>query len=520
MGFVKHLLLHPEKPLTLGAESGFANLVCGETCRALRYRRYAEALLRPEGSSSGGLLRLTIPFMIGNQDWAPVNDLLISPTLEFLAINVYYCVRVILGCINTSDSSVNPGLLKEKLSHLKALTIYHCSGRGITHHLCEMVVCCDLQFFSFEDWKRIPLLSPGITELLTCLKTQHNIRALALGTTSSNREPRPGTIARAEGWGEAWPNLKALYLGQVDQLRLNEIVKFKKLEILNLNDDRACQTQDNNYSIEGIAQCRNLRVLDIWLRDFDDQEMLLKIARGCPLLQRFSVQCSYRSWFFSNLDGAIFHGLLRALPDLEYLDLGYNFKMDGAWVQELAVNCSNLTVLKLSQTRLFISLEQLQKANPFQKLEIMDIRRIFFQDPQSLMEPHEFSILASEWRRVFPKIRATPCFDDINGSKMEKLYQDQLRDGSSDKQRPRSNSDDDEDDSESEAEYDQSPWFDDYRRRSDWFLLRLKLWEELRYEQDKTFYDRVANRWQTNFEIENIGWPVVPLKTFGSDDII
>lgn len=394
-----------------------------------------------------------------------------------------------------------------------------------SHHLCEMVRCCDLQFFHFEDWKRYPLLSPDISKLLTSLKTQRNLKALALRTNLSRRESRPGTISRAEGWGEAWPNLKALYLGQVDQLRLDEIVKFKKIEILSLNDEKAYQTNDNEYSIAGIATCRNLRVLDIWFREFDDQETLLKIARGCTLLQRLSVQCSYRSWFSSNLDGAIFHGLSRALPHLEYLDLSYNIKMDGAWIQELAVNCPNLTVLRLSQTRLFISLEQLRGTNPFQKLETMDIKRIFFQDPQSLMmEQHEFSILASEWRRVFPEIHAMPCSDDISGAKMEKTYQDNIRNGISNERSSDSDSDHDSgweaEEGEGEGARDNDPWFDDCSHRSDWFLLRLKLWEELDYVQDKAIYDRIANLWQTNFEIENIGWPVVPLKTFGSDDII
>jgi hypothetical protein len=533
MGFVKHLLLHPEKPLTRGAESGFATLVCGESCRPLRYRRYAEALLRPEGGArsgggGGGLVSLTIPFVIVNQDWMPISDLLISPSLEFLAINDYYCVRVILGCTNTSGSSINSELLREKLSHLKALTIYHCGGGSISsHHLYEVVRCCDLQFFHFEDWKRYPLLSPDISKLLTSLKTQRNLKALALRTNLSRRESIPGTIARAEEWGEAWPDLKALYLTQVDQLRLGEIVKFKKLEILSLNDSEAYQAHENLYSIAGVATCRNLRVLDIWFRQFDDQEMLLKIARGCPLLRRLSVQCSYQSWFLSDLDSTIFHGLLRTLPNLEYLDLTYNIKMTGAWIQELASNCPNLTVLRLRQTRLFISLEQLRKAQSFQKLEIMNINRIFFQDPQSLMmEPHEFSILASEWRRVFPKIHAMPCLDDISGAKMEKTYQDNIRNGISNERSSESDSDHDsgseadEADEAEEGARNNDPWFDDYRQRSDWFLLRLKLWEELQYVQDKAIYDRIANLWQTDFEIENIGWSVMPLNTFGSDDII
>ncbi|KUL85693.1 hypothetical protein ZTR_08908 [Talaromyces verruculosus] len=198
--------------------------------------------------------------------------------------------------------------------------------------------------------------------------------------------------------------------------------------------------------------------------------------------------------------------------------------MTGAWIQELAINCPNLTVLRLRQTRLFISLEQLRKTQSFQKLEIMDIKRIFFQDPQSLMmEPHEFSILASEWHRVFPKIRAMPCSDDISGAKMEKTYQDNIRNGISNERSSESDSDHDsgwEGEQAEEGAGNNDPWFDDYSQQSDWFLLRLKLWEELQYVQDKAIYERIANLWQTDFGIENIGWPVVPLNTFGSDDII
>lgn len=533
--FVKHLLLHPEKPLTMDAESGFARIVSGEPCRALRHRRYAEALLRPGGTGSvgggGGLLSLTIPFWILNMNRTSICDLLISPGLEFLAINDHYCSRVISGCIGTSETSVNPELLKERLSHLKALTIYHCGGMK-SHHPHDMVACCDLEYFHFEDWKRYPLLSSDITKILTSLKTHNNLKVLALRTNLSRRESIAGTIASAEGWAKAWPNLKALYLWQVDQNRLNEIEKFKQLEILSLNDDRAYHTDHDLYSIAGIATCQNLRVLDIWLRRFDTQEIVLQIAQSCPLLRRLSVECAHATYsYYATSNNNILLSFLRILPHIEYLSLDWSFYLVGDWLQELAVNCPNLTVLRLRYSRLFISLAQLKTTNTFKRLEILNIRRILFENTKSLMEGPEFPVLASEWRRVFPRIRAVPCFDDIDGFELEKTYQDKVRAGIIEEkpirgERPYCDDSEEEhdmeegySDSQSEGDYGGSG-IGEYRHRSYDILIRLKLWEKLNYERDKTIYDRLSSKWQADFEIENIGWPVVPLKAFGSENII
>lgn len=88
MGFVKHLLLSPETPALDEAASPQTRLACFEKLRALRYRQCAELLLRPKGR---GLSSLTIPFEIIDQDWSFICDLLLPPTVEYLAIDNAYC---------------------------------------------------------------------------------------------------------------------------------------------------------------------------------------------------------------------------------------------------------------------------------------------------------------------------------------------------------------------------------------------------------------------------------------------
>lgn len=80
MSFVKHLLLSPEHPTE--------NNVCYERCRALRHHEYAGLLFQGRGLAS-----VAIPGQIKGQDWPNnISDLLLTPTIEYLAIDKYYCV--------------------------------------------------------------------------------------------------------------------------------------------------------------------------------------------------------------------------------------------------------------------------------------------------------------------------------------------------------------------------------------------------------------------------------------------
>jgi hypothetical protein len=80
MSYVKHLLLAPG----INAEA-----ICHEKCKALRRRKDADILLRPQGR---GLASLAIPFRINGQDWPDnICDLLRTSTIEYLAIDWDYC---------------------------------------------------------------------------------------------------------------------------------------------------------------------------------------------------------------------------------------------------------------------------------------------------------------------------------------------------------------------------------------------------------------------------------------------
>lgn len=52
--------------------------------------------------------------------------------------------------------------------------------------------------------------------------------------------------------------------------------------------------------------------------------------------------------------------------------------------------------------------------------------------------------------------------------------------------------------------------FNDFN--SDWFILRIKLWMELDYGKDRFLHNRFQQMWQRSFEIETVGWPVLPLR--------
>jgi hypothetical protein len=53
-----------------------------------------------------GLRSLTIPFEIMDQDLSPISDLLLPPTVEFLAIDNYYC-GLLMGSSSYSQKLTN-----------------------------------------------------------------------------------------------------------------------------------------------------------------------------------------------------------------------------------------------------------------------------------------------------------------------------------------------------------------------------------------------------------------------------
>jgi hypothetical protein len=293
---------------------------------------------------------------------------------------------------------------------------------------------------------------------------------LTLGSETSAREEQ----------GDTWPRVKALYLREGVQHWLEQLPKLRELEILSLRKLASGNPSINQIAIENVAKCRNLRAVNLVLNELDDVEMLLRIAHGCPLLQKFSVWARALR-VESGAANSLLSSLARALPRLEFLALGLEFQMDGAILQDLARHCPQLTVLELPRTQLLLSLGLMAKTSRLGHLESMHLRRIYFRNPRRMMQWDKIRSIAREWRRIFPKIRGMPCTADVYSRYM---LDDYTSEGSGDEVSVSSD--------EEVPDLD----FDDYD--SVWFILRTKLWRSLGYPKDQLIHDKIQNMWQTN----------------------
>lgn len=85
---MKHLLLSPETAAIDEAANHHTRLACFKKPRALRHRKHAEILFRPQ---ERGLTSLTILFENIDQNWSFISSLLLPATGEYLAIDNIYC---------------------------------------------------------------------------------------------------------------------------------------------------------------------------------------------------------------------------------------------------------------------------------------------------------------------------------------------------------------------------------------------------------------------------------------------
>ncbi|KAF7183290.1 hypothetical protein CNMCM7691_003203 [Aspergillus felis] len=493
MSFAKHLLLSTDA--IAFDPTGRTVTTCYEKCRALRHRKYANLLLQPQGS---GLTSLVIPLEIKNQDWSIISDLLLTPTIEFLAINRYYCGLVM-------DS---PGYLQEpitpadKFSNLKALTVYNQDVGPEIYELCQLLQRCNLQFFHLEETahSRVGRLTRSdLTEVLLCLRRHQNLETLALFIPYCSP---PLESTSEEDQGNPWPRLKALYLAKRPQEWLGLLSTFDELQILCLQDlGTGLPTMDQNV-LENIAKCRSLRFIDLDFRDLDNVEALFDIARGCPLLQKFRVKAVHLSGEHCLGEDQFFE-LLSALPRLEFLALDAKFEMDDAKLQDLARHCPRLVVLDLPYTRLHLSLTTMINLDPLWQLETMTFAQIYFKYPPR-SKSDAIQSIAPEWRRIFPRLRYVRCHSDPPYRMEDDWSEESEADNGS------MSADDDSSLSDFVADSDGN--------HSEQYALRRKLWKVLGYGKDLDIHHKILYMWQTNLEIKTIGWPVVPLAAFFHPD--
>ncbi|KAE8397145.1 hypothetical protein BDV37DRAFT_289664 [Aspergillus pseudonomiae] len=137
----------------------------------------------------------------------------------------------------------------------------------------------------------------------------------------------------------------------------------------------------------------------------------------------------------------------------------------------------------------------------------MHFARIYFENPRHLMQRDKLQSVATEWRRIFPKLRGIPCPADLYSQSMQEDELGEEIQGDS------AGLSADEEMSSTEPSLD----WDDYD--SDWFIFRTKLWKVLGYKKDLLIHDKIQYMWQTDLEIEVVRWPIVPLAAFSDPDL-
>ncbi|PLB47593.1 hypothetical protein P170DRAFT_510410 [Aspergillus steynii IBT 23096] len=484
MSFVKHLLISPASHTVYYAhlpKSGHF-----ENCRALRHPQDTENLLQPPGK---GLTSFAIPFDIARPYTSDVEHLFLPPTVEFLAIAAVFC----------EDFLRNQH--RAKLGNLKALTIYEQNGEDDSvDAISEFLEACDLQFFNLET-TFLGRRGFDIERILPYLQQQRNLMALALNMPflGGSLISESSTLTQ-EGLRNPWPKLKALSLGQGDEQSLELLPTFEDLQILRIH--QLSEMLDIGHTlVETIGRCKHLRALNIGFEDIETLAAIPDIVRDCPLLQEFVLMdCIYSVEEYQA--EILFSRLIHALPRVEFLRLGLKFQMSNEMLQDLARLCPQLSILCLPSVELSMALAKMTEVNPFQQLESMILLGIFFQNPCRMMHCDRIQSIVTEWRRIFPKLKPVmPCHDDYEAEPWEEvaLMGIDLR------------RDDLEDEVLVRAEKEMKTSID---KDCVGTILRTKLWKALGYRRDWLTPDNIQYIWQTNMEIEMIGWPVVPLKAF------
>ncbi|KAE8320784.1 hypothetical protein BDV39DRAFT_211329 [Aspergillus sergii] len=326
------------------------------------------------------------------------------------------------------------------------------------------------------------------------LQEQQNLRALALVTEGCGNPP-----AGPEG-ASLWPKLKALYLRRPSEDWFVRFPKFRELQILTLLPDYEYTMFSGRALAQAVAKCTNLRAITIpslRIGSFNNANQNLQfvrdIARGCPLLQKLSVaEVGNRE-----VKEPLLLDLLGSLPRLEFLKLGLVCRIYGTELQVLAHYCPRLTFFDMSDAKLYLSLAQMTRTFPFRHLEVLRLERIFLEKPRQALRGTNFHTLVIEWNRIFPKLRRKPF--EINWGPPPATRERTEREGTF-------------------ASSDEEPSFpdtDDEDSYFDWDSSMLKVWRALNYEEyDESTVEQFQYMWETNLEIQTVGWPVVSTDAF------
>lgn len=376
-------------------------------------------------------------------------------------------------------------------------------------------------------------------KLLQSLWRQQGLRALALRINCNqidmddvhkNLEEQMGTVC--------WPRLQALYLQNVKRYWPQKLSSFKELQILELSNLKGEFDQITDLAA-CISRCRRLNVIHLCFEELYNPDIFLTIARGCPLLRRFCVSTGTTSTKLSYPDFSL---LVQALPNVELLGLCVICNITASTLQDLATCCPRLEVLEMGFSRMHLSQASLAKVPPLSKLRVLRLFTLWFKNPYHYDQWRCLKSLATEWSRVFPQLRRPTCDIDLyEPSILERVVTPEPdakdEDWTTNNDGETTSHEDgdmnwigsdlngigDGDDmittySDSDLEHmgwDVNNLGDD--QSSYWRTLRISLWKLLRYNMDDELGSILLpeyHMWQTNFEIDILGWPVIPSEVY------
>lgn len=382
---------------------------------------------------------------------------------------------------------------QELLGNLQALSIYRTTTDDFDDaHVSAILKHCDLKFFSAQNWMNsIDLLATESELILKRLRLHTNLKVLCFTV----RELPPPL----EWWGldsptgeSPWSHLEALYLDEIGTSFLTKLTQFPKLRVLRITRLASTDRDAVNVAAENIAKCASLQVLDItYFQTYSAAEPVLSIAKGCKNLQNLRIWGTQSRC--KTMTDSQFLSLVQALPLLEMLTLSVPLAMSASTcLSDIAKHCPRLKGLDLDRTRLSVSFGCLEDVRPLRDLEFMRFQDIVFENALQIILEDRLQSLVRAWGVAFPRLRYM-----LHPNGFEKLWDvDQSYESARRRGAQRSPP------GESTGIYT--------------FALKVKLWKSLGYDRLNFRLDDPHYLWQTDFEIREFGWPVVPLDAFRS----
>ena len=299
------------------------------------------------------------------------------------------------------------------------------------------------------------------------------------------------------------PELSVLYIKIIRWPVLERLSIQSSLQVLAIGmlevQTRDCVTE----AVRIISNCQHLKTICLQIGELYEMSDLLTIAIGCRELRRFDVSLKDAKLWDEQMEAQLSE-LLKATPHLEILSTNVPFKLSSSGLKDAAEYCPQLLILDLRNGLLILSQDSLTRITPFKNLRALYIRKIFFAKPQKLRRFDKIQQLSKEWTQVFPCLQHIPCITEADIFDVDMI--DLL---------PFVSEHD-----EAIEEYDESDMMANSTSiqgeywESAWFNLTEKLWKCLQYENDDELIAKTKHMWQTKFEMQLLGWPVLSLDAY------